>query len=215
MVRWHIISTADRLCDTNRMLQPRVAEVEHGTDRALLEADVADRQHLVDEQHVGVDVRGHGEAEAGVHAAGVLLHGRVDVGAELGEVDDLLEARAHLGARQAKDHPVEQDVLATGQLAMEAGAEVDQRGNAAVGGDRAAGRPGDARQQLERGRLPGAIGADQADGFAVTDGEADVAERPERLVLATLVAFPDVVQRDGHAGEGNGRREPRQAAGLA
>ena len=35
---------------------------------------VAHGQHLVDEQHVGVHVDGHREAEARVHARGVRLH---------------------------------------------------------------------------------------------------------------------------------------------
>ncbi len=35
---------------------------------ATLEALVADRQHLVDQQHVGFDVRGNGEAEPDEHA---------------------------------------------------------------------------------------------------------------------------------------------------
>jgi hypothetical protein len=42
------------------------------------EALVADRQHLVDQQHVGIDVDGHGEAEAHVHAGRVGLDRRVD-----------------------------------------------------------------------------------------------------------------------------------------
>ena len=48
----------------------------HPVDALALEALVADGQHLVDDQDVGVDVDGHGEAEPHVHARGVELHRR-------------------------------------------------------------------------------------------------------------------------------------------
>ena len=56
------------------------------------EAFVADGEHFVDEQDVGVDVNGDGEAEAHVHPGRVRLHRRVDELGELGELDDLVEA---------------------------------------------------------------------------------------------------------------------------
>ena len=58
------------------------------------EAFVADGQHLVDEQHVRIDVNRHGEAEPHVHAGRVGLHRRVDELPQLGELDDLVEALA-------------------------------------------------------------------------------------------------------------------------
>ena len=57
---------------------------------------VAHRQHLVDQQHVGVDVDGHREAEARVHAGRVGLDRRVDEALQLREVHDLVEALLHL-----------------------------------------------------------------------------------------------------------------------
>ena len=58
------------------------------------EALVADGQHLVDEQHVGVDVNRDREAEAHVHPRRVGLDRRVDEVVHLGEVDNLVEALA-------------------------------------------------------------------------------------------------------------------------
>ena len=46
---------------------------------------------------------------------------------EAGEVDDLVEARVELLLRQAEDRAVEVDVLAPGQLGVEARAELEQR----------------------------------------------------------------------------------------
>ena len=49
------------------------------------EAFVADGQDLVDEEHLGVDVDRHGEAQARVHPRRVRLHRGVDEVGKLGE----------------------------------------------------------------------------------------------------------------------------------
>ena len=69
---------------------------------------------------------------------------------------------------------VEVEVLAAGQLAVEAGAELEQAGDAAVHLDLAGGRPQDAGEHLEQRRLAGAVGADQPDRLAVADDDVDV-----------------------------------------
>ena len=56
------------------MVRPSSLELVDPVEALALERLVADRQHLVDEQHVGVDVHGDREAEAHVHARGVVLH---------------------------------------------------------------------------------------------------------------------------------------------
>ncbi len=53
--------------------------------------------------------------------------GQVDEPLELGERDDLVHQLAHARAAQAVDRPVEVDVLAPGEVGMEAGAELEQR----------------------------------------------------------------------------------------
>ena len=93
---------------------------------AALEALVADRQHLVDQQHVGFDVRRDGEAEPDEHARRVVLDRRVDELGEAGELDDVVEAGGDLLLRQSEDRTVEEDVLPTAQLGVEPGAEFEQ-----------------------------------------------------------------------------------------
>ena len=51
---------------------------------------------------------------------------------QLGELDDLVEAPRDLPLRQAEHDAVDEDVLAAGDLGMEAGAELDQRRDPAV-----------------------------------------------------------------------------------
>ena len=64
---------------------PVPAELVDLLGAPALEALVADREHLVDQQHLGLDVGGDGEAEAHVHARRVVLHRRVDELLEPGE----------------------------------------------------------------------------------------------------------------------------------
>ena len=81
---------------------PCVAQVGHPFEALALELLVADRQHLVDEQHVGIDVDRHREAEAHIHARRVVLHRRVDEALEPGEAHDVIEALVELASSTAR-----------------------------------------------------------------------------------------------------------------
>ena len=102
------------------------AELLHPAQAAPLELGVADREHLVDEQDLGLEVRGDGEREPHVHAARVALHRRVDELLDARELDDLVEARVDLAALHPEDRAVQVDVLAAGQLGVEARADLEQ-----------------------------------------------------------------------------------------
>ncbi len=93
----------------------------------LLERGVADRQHLVDQQHVGVDLDRDREGEPHRHPRRVVLELEVEELLELGERDDVVEARLGLVAREAEHHRVDQHVVARGQVGVEADAELDER----------------------------------------------------------------------------------------
>ena len=54
---------------------------------------------------------------------------------DLGELDDLVELAADLRRAHAEDGAVEEDVLAAGQLGVEAGADLEQRADAAADAD--------------------------------------------------------------------------------
>ena len=73
------------------MVLPRAAELADLVQALAGEGLVAHGQDLVDEQHLGVHVDGHREAEAGVHSRGVGLDRRVDEALQLREGHDLLE----------------------------------------------------------------------------------------------------------------------------
>ena len=71
-------------------------ELEDLAEALALEGLVADGEDLVEEQDVGVEVRGDREAEPHVHPRRVGAHRPVDRVLELGERDDLVEALADL-----------------------------------------------------------------------------------------------------------------------
>ena len=85
-------STMPSECVTSRIVLPRRLNSRELVEALVREAFVADGEHLVDEQHLGIDVDRDGEPEAHVHARRVGLHRRVDELLHLGELDDLVEA---------------------------------------------------------------------------------------------------------------------------
>ena len=84
-----------------------------------------------------------------------------------------------LAPLHAEDRAVQEDVLAAGELGMEARADLEQAADAAADHRAARGRRRDPRQDLEQGRLAGAVAADEPDDLAFANLEANVAQRPE------------------------------------
>ena len=106
-------------------------EVGDLAEALLLERLVADREHLVQQQHVGLDVHRDREAEPHVHPRRVRPHRHVGERLELREGDDLLQVPVDVVALEAVDRRVQVDVLDPGELGVEAGADLDQRADAA------------------------------------------------------------------------------------
>ena len=165
-----------------------VAEVLHPAEAARLELGVADGQHLVDEQDLGLEVRRDGEREPHVHAARVALHGRVEELGDAREVHDLGQLLLDLLPLHAEDRAVQVDVLATRELGVEPGPDLEQAPDATTDLRAALRRRGDPGQDLEKRRLAGAVPADQAEHLALLHLEGDVPERPD--VLPRVTAAP-------------------------
>ena len=69
---------------------------------------------------------GHGKAKTRIEAGRVPLHGRVDEALDVREVHDLVEAAIDLLAREAEEARAQVDVVAAGELGVEAGAQLDE-----------------------------------------------------------------------------------------
>jgi hypothetical protein len=163
-------------------------DVLHLAETLLLELCVADREHLVDEQDLRLQVRRDRESEPDLHPARVALDRRVEELLDAGELDDRVELALDLGAAHAQDRAVQVDVLAAGQLRVEAGADLEQRADPPAQLGAALRRLGDPREQLQERALAGAVRADQAEHLALLHLERDVAERPDVAVLGLLLA---------------------------
>ena len=167
-----------------------------------LEGLVADREHLVDQQHVGVEVRGDREAEAQEHARGVRRDRRVDEVAELGERDDRLQALLDLlldcspcsaplrkmfsRPEKSRPKPAPSSSWATIWPPQRDAAGVQRH---------------DPRQHAQRRGLAGAVAADHADGLARLDAQRDVAQRLHRRRAAgALAADQHLLQRAAAVG---------------
>ena len=112
-------------------------EAEDAAEALPLERLVADGEHLVEEEDVRVEEGGDREAEPHRHPRRVRAHRTIDRVLELGEGDDLVEALADVRAAKALDRAVQEDVLAAGEVEVEAGAELEERADPPLGSHRA------------------------------------------------------------------------------
>ena len=114
---------------------------------------------------------------------------------ELGEGHDLVEALADLGAAQAVDRPVQEDVLATREVGVEARAELEQRADPPADGDAAARRLDDPGDDAQQGRLAGAVAADEAHGLARRDRERHITQRLDVVAAGAAPLDEEVLER--------------------
>src|SRR3989440_10679081 len=98
-------------------------------------------------------MRGDRESEPHVHPGRISAHRPVDGLLEAGEGDDLVELLAEVRALEPVDRAVEEDVLAAGEIGMEARAELEQRTDATGHLDSARARLDDPGDQAQQRRL--------------------------------------------------------------
>lgn len=105
------------------------AEIVHLLDAAFLKFDIADGEHLVDEKDIGIDLNGDGEAEADIHTGRVEADRLVDIVTDAGKFDDFVEALLHDGAWDIHDRAVEEDIFASCEIRVKAGAQFEEGRN--------------------------------------------------------------------------------------
>src|SRR6266545_278580 len=103
------------------------------------------------------------EAEAHVHPGGVRADRQIHELLEPSERDNPVELLADVRALQPEDRPVEEDVLAPGEVGMESRAELEQRSDAAADLRRPRCRLDDPREDPEQRALAGAVSPDEPD----------------------------------------------------
>src|SRR5690242_892673 len=101
-------------------------DFSHATEAFLLEMEVPNRQHLVDDQDFRLEVRGDREGQPHIHARRITLHRGIDEAIEFGETDNLVELARDLFTRHSQNCAVQKDIFAACKLWMESGAHLQQ-----------------------------------------------------------------------------------------
>ena len=119
----------------------------------------------------------------------------------------LVEPLLELALPEAEERAVDPDVVACGELRVEADAELDERRQPAVDSHRSGVLSVDPGEDLEERALAAAVRPDDPEELALVDREAHVVERLLHLVLGAVERVEDVLLE---------RRSPlvRQPEGL-
>ena len=163
---------------------------------------------LVEEQHARRVHQAAGDLQAPSHAAGVRLHRRVTAVPEVDHLEHLAHPRRDDLGVDAVELGVQAEVLLGGEVAVERRvleheADVPADGVALADDVEAAhaggtGRgPGERAQHVDRRALAGAVGAEEAEDLAASDGERDTADG-----LDLAVGLDECLDLDGGWGEG-------------
>ena len=154
-----------------------VTHEKHGAPRArnladfaqafLLKGRVADGEHLIDQQNLRLQMRGHREGKPHAHPDGITLHGCVDEFLDAGKRHDFIELPRDLGARHAEDRAVQEDVVASREIHVKTRPDFQQRRDAPAHFHLSATRRSDARDNFEQRGFPRAIPPEEAEHFAV------------------------------------------------
>ena len=162
--------------------------LDHG-EHLLGEVGGKRRGHLVEEQHLGPDGDGAGEIEDAEDGEGQVARRLAQV--EIGHAHLAHPFHEGLDGRGGEAE-VRRDVEIRDQRRLLV--DGDEAGPARLGGrahdmlaavdeDAAAVRPDGAGEDLDEGRLAGAVGAHQGVDLAATDGERGIAQRDDGAVV--------------------------------
>ena len=150
-------------------------DIAHLAQAFALEFRIPYRQDFVDDQNVRLEVSRHGEGQAQVHSARVVLDRGVEEGLDFGELNDLVELAVDLGPLHTEDGPVEVHVFAAGKLRMEARADFQERTDAADDVGPTFGGLRHPRQDLEQRALAGTVSSDHAQHLSPLNLKGDLA----------------------------------------
>jgi hypothetical protein len=151
------------------------AQLPEAPEAALLEEHVADRQGLVHDVHVRVEVREEREGEPHEHSRRVLADRLVDELADLGEVEDGLQPITHVSIGEAEELRALEHVLPAGEVGLEARAELQQGHHAPPDLERPRRGIEGPGEDLQQRALPGAVQADDAEALSGAHLKAHVA----------------------------------------
>ena len=170
---------------TSTIVLPACFHLAEGVGALLLEGGVADRQHLVDQEDVGIGLQHQREGEPDQHPRGVVLQLQVDEFLEFGELEDRVQA---VRALRCGVRPIITPLRTTFSRAVSS--TLKPTPSSMNGASRPAIRiapsigPVDAGQQLQQGALARAVAPDDPEELTLADLEGDAVEGLQLAVLA-------------------------------
>ena len=170
-------------------------------EAALLEQRISHRQGFVHNQDVRLNLHLHCEGEPHEHTATVSLHGLFDELPNVRECGDIVKLLVDLRPGQSQDGRVQVNVLAAGELGVEARPQFQQGRDPSVDCNRAGGRLQSTHDDLQQRRFAGAIAAHDPDAFPFAHLERDVLEGEEvfeRLVRNALAEIAHTRRQEGN-----------------
>src|SRR5229473_2710702 len=103
-----------------------VDDFVHLRKALLLELRVTHGQHFIDNEDLGIQVRGDRECQPHIHAARVMFDGSFEKLLSPREIYDFIELRVDLAPAHAQDGSVQINILTSGEVWMKASANVEQ-----------------------------------------------------------------------------------------
>ena len=155
-----------------------------------LECYVTNRENLVQQQNIGVEVSGDGEAQSHEHARRILLHWRIERIANFSEFDNARQLGRDLPVAHSHDRAVEKYVFTPGEIRLKTGADLNQRCKSSNDLDLARARRRDARKQLDQRGFSRAVGTHDAQRLAPPYLEADITQGPGRFTMRQEIEQP-------------------------
>ena len=146
-----------------------------------LEAHVAHGQHFVQQEHVGIQRRRHGETQPHRHAGTVVLHRRLHEIADFREVDDLVDLGVGFALGEPQHRRIHVDVFPAGQDGIEARPQRDERPHPPPHFDAAGIGLDQAVEHFQQRGFPRPVVPDQPQAFAALQLESHVVDGPEFL----------------------------------
>src|SRR5258708_38443132 len=124
-------------------------DVAYFAQGLFLERRVANRQHFVDEDNLGLEMRRDREPQPHVHSARIMFDRSVDKLVHFGECHDLVELALDFVSPHPENRAAQKNILAPRQLGMKSSANLEQTSNSTVQVDPSCGRLRDPRHDLE------------------------------------------------------------------
>ena len=200
---------------------PLVLEVQDQIADVSVGHRVQARRRLIKKQHFGVINQCLRDADALKHALGEGAQRLLARPLQADQFEQRVHALVLGGPGQPEERAVEADDFTGGHMLIEVGAfgqvgdlllDVNIAGGLAEDTDGAGAGEDQAKQGLDGGRLPGAVGAEEAEDLALIDIQADVVDGDDAAVL--LDEMVDLNRlRVARVGIGGGRRRLRSRAG--